>query len=99
MVRYAETPVSWAMRKFRVSPVTGVEPNPPEISGVDDIKYTPQSPYWWHSFVLGGGLIVIGTFACPHCVQCYAAACAVNNSLLSRHPVQPNPATPKKVLT
>ncbi len=44
------------MRKFRVSPVTGVEPNPPEISGVDDIKYTPQSPYWWHNFVLSGGI-------------------------------------------
>jgi hypothetical protein len=56
VVRYAETPVSWAMRKFRVSPVTGVEPNPPEISGVDDIKYTPQSPYWWHNFVLSGGI-------------------------------------------
>jgi hypothetical protein len=32
----------------------------------------------------------------PHSLQRYAATWRVNNSLLSRHPVQPNPATPKE---
>ncbi len=38
------------------------------------------------------------TIECPHCVQRYVGPCTVNNSLLSRHPVQSNPATTKKVL-
>jgi len=54
------------IRKFRVSPVTGAEPNRPRrfqaggglphSYGVDDIEYTPKAPYWGHNVVFSGGI-------------------------------------------
>lgn len=44
-----------------------------------------------HERLIGSAYALLVTIECPHCVQRYAATCAINNSLLSRRPVQASP--------